>query len=294
MLDCKYMPNGKKVVEIAKISDSQTIVQEIFVDENDNEFAAGDKFAVKASELFDKPVKSWATREQERQLKQLEHLADRYKQEENEGYRKINEIKDKMRKVHGAMEGRLRFLERVAKEPLEDEIKQIIQDIYMFLSPEPKYFCKWDCGKPKILEWNLDNESTIIDMFDNGRFDGLRLVTLFGKTDGSLRWKFGRYGDYSGWWDPFMVVDSYERAVAWAQEKFDKLEPSQISLDCIKACIEYGCKVPKETIEAVFEIQIAGSEKNVEYGKNELAKYEAKRTELLEERDKFIKEMLGD
>lgn len=291
MLEYKYMPDGKKVVEIAKISDTQIIVQEIFVDDEGKEFAAGDKFAAKTSELFDKPVKSWATAEQQRQMNYLEYLAKEYKKEEQAGYKKIAEIKEKMQRIQSSLNSRLRYLERVSKEPLEDEIKQIIKDLYTFLSPEKKYFCKWYGGKPFITEWSYENESTILDKFDNGRVVGLRLVTLFGDTDGKLRWKLGNYGDYSGWWDAYMIVDSYEKAVAWAQEQFDKLEPKQISLECIKACIKIGCKVPKETIEAVYENQITGSWKTVESYRTQLANKEASHKELLEERVKFIQEM---
>lgn len=291
MLDYKYMPDGKKVVEIAKISDAQTIVQEIFVDEDGKEFAAGDKFAAKASELFDKPVKSWASAEQQRQMNYLEYLSKEYKKEEQEGYKKIAEIKEKIQRAQSSLNSKLRYLERVAKEPLEDEIKQIIQDLYTFLSPEKKYFCKWYSGKPFIVEWSYENEKCILDKFDNGRVVGLRLVTLFGDTDGKLRWKLGNYGDYSGWWDAYMIVDSYDKAVVWAQSEFDKLKPNQISIECIKACIEIGCKIPKETIEAVYENQIASSEKTVESYKTQLANKEASHQELLEEKSKFIQEM---
>ena len=88
-----------------------------------------------------------------------------------------------------------------------------------------------------------------------------------------------------------MIVDSYDKAVAWAQSEFDKLKPNQISLECIKACIEIGCKVPKETIEAVYDNQIAGSEKTVESYKTQLSNKEASHQELLKEKARFIQEM---
>jgi len=67
----KYTSDGKKVLVVGKLNAQETIVQEIFIS-NDNEIPSGENFVVKS--LHDAPAVSW----KEKNLKDFE---DRYEKE---------------------------------------------------------------------------------------------------------------------------------------------------------------------------------------------------------------------
>lgn len=290
--EIKYTAEGKKVVVIDNLNSTQYIVQEIFVNDDGEEFPGGEKFV--AENLFDKPVKSWATREQERQQKELKYLSDNYENERKEWQTKLDSLRTQMSQEFYRLSGHLNWLKKIAKEPHEEEIKQIIRDIHTFLSPEKKYFCKMYCGIPEIIEWSLDGESRILDMFYDRSFDGMRLVTLFGRTDGSLRWKLCRYGDGSGSYDEYIICDSYEKAVAWAQDKFNNMKPSQITKSCIEKVLSYGCKVDVEHIKSAYQSLIESNGRDLEKYKKDVVEREERIRELTEERNNLIENLNKD
>lgn len=75
MKNVKYTTDGKKVVIINDLNQTEKIVQEIFVNEKGEEIQQGEMFIVK--NLLDEPMKSW----KENQLKQLELTYEKDKTE---------------------------------------------------------------------------------------------------------------------------------------------------------------------------------------------------------------------
>ncbi len=68
MSKIKYTTDGKKVVIIGDLNQTDKIVQEIFVTENGDEIPQGERFVVRS--LLDQPAKSW----KETKLEELENL----------------------------------------------------------------------------------------------------------------------------------------------------------------------------------------------------------------------------
>lgn len=61
MKNIKYTTDGKKVVVIGDLNQTDKIVQEIFVTEQGDEIPQGERFVVK--NLLDSPAKSWVESE---------------------------------------------------------------------------------------------------------------------------------------------------------------------------------------------------------------------------------------
>ena len=80
--DIKYTTDGRKVVVIGDLNQTDKIVQEIFVTEQGDEIPQGERFVVKS--LLDEPSKSWKE-------KDLESLEARYEKEKAE--QEVKEIK---------------------------------------------------------------------------------------------------------------------------------------------------------------------------------------------------------
>ena len=66
MKNIKYTTDGKKVVVIGDLNQTEKIVQEIFVTKDGDEVPSGERFVVKS--LLDEPAKSW----KEIKLEQIE------------------------------------------------------------------------------------------------------------------------------------------------------------------------------------------------------------------------------
>lgn len=60
-MDIKYTKDGKKVVVIGKLNNSESIVQEIHITSDGTEIPAGDNFV--ASNLLNSPLKTWKEEE---------------------------------------------------------------------------------------------------------------------------------------------------------------------------------------------------------------------------------------
>ena len=68
--DCKYLSDGRKVVVVGVLNQTETIVQEVFVTKSGDEIPSGERFVVKS--LHDAPVLSYKTKEEARLLKRIE------------------------------------------------------------------------------------------------------------------------------------------------------------------------------------------------------------------------------
>ena len=277
----KYTADGKKVVVVESLNSTQYIVQEVFVTEDGKEIPAGEKFV--AQQLFDVPVKSWATKEQERQKKYLEYLDSQYKKEEKEGREKLTKLKNQIYLEQQTLEGHLKWLKAVAKEPHYEEIKQIIRDLYTFFS-EKIWFCRMYDG-PVIIEYSHDNAETILDTFWDGKFDGMRLVSLYGCADGNLRWIHTFCDGSGGGNDDYVFFASYEEAVAWAQKKFDNMNVEYISKKCIDRVRGYGCVVSDERINKIYQCLIDKEQKSLADHKTTVEKDQKRIDGLIAERD---------
>ncbi|EIW8528400.1 hypothetical protein ACJ5X2_003857 [Klebsiella quasipneumoniae] len=60
-MEIKYLSDGRKVVVVGQLNQTETIVQEVFVTEAGDELPGGERFVTKS--LHDVPVESWYSRE---------------------------------------------------------------------------------------------------------------------------------------------------------------------------------------------------------------------------------------
>ncbi|VGD33408.1 Uncharacterised protein [Klebsiella pneumoniae] len=56
-MEIKYLSDGRKVVVVGQLNQTETIVQEVFVTEAGDELPGGERFVTKS--LHDVPVESW-------------------------------------------------------------------------------------------------------------------------------------------------------------------------------------------------------------------------------------------
>lgn len=179
-MEIKYTTDGKKVVVVGNLNAQEKIVQEIFI-VNGAEIPGGENFVVKS--LLDAPGKSWKENETEKVEKRYAELMAQYESTRERLRREESTVLE-------ALRAKLKTL-RMTEKNLNLEAFDMASS---FLLGEFKYAIignyDWD-----IVDFSME---TIGARFENGRFDSLRLISLMGRTDGSLSWKLHEYCDYSG------------------------------------------------------------------------------------------------
>lgn len=245
--EIKYTTDGKKVVVIGDLNQTEKIVQEIFVTEDGCEIPQGERFVCK--NLLDVPVKSW----KEKELNKLEKI---YETEKTEWESKIERLRNEQYRTYESLNARVKWLKDVAKQPFEDKIKDILNTLSIFLSDKPKYFVI----KNRIYDFNEEGYNNYLDDFDDyyhaNKYEGMKLITLYGNSKGDFQWYVHRYGDGSGSSDKIKFFDKYEDAILALADNINS--QSSISLNDIDISKKYGFKIKKELLIAFQENKLKG------------------------------------
>ena len=220
--DIKYTIDGKKVVVIGNLNSQEKIVQEIFI-VNDCEVPSGEHFVVKS--LYDAPAISW----KEKELKRIESDYETVK------FKYGNELKvltARYRTTSCELKNKIEYAGKVLKNISPESFNTLVD----YLTGEIKYIVKTGYS-PELIEWKD---------FTQNYEDSLRLISIYGRDDGTLTYGIGNYSDYSGGKSTFKPFNNYEDALSFLTEKI--LEQS-ISDDIIKIASKYNIELPTEKVK---------------------------------------------
>jgi len=199
-MNYKYTTDGRKVVIVGNLNAAETIVQEVFVTTGGTEVPSGENFVVKS--LHDAPVRSW----KEDRIAELDAEYERRKAE-MDGYRSKVSKAQKAAKLHA--QALTAFASNAAKEQLST-----VED---FVSGEITHFVlNTEYGAPRIRPFS----DAITDVSEYDR-DSIRLLSLFGRTNGDMEWRLHQYSDASGGSSPVIPAQGYEEAVSIVQARYD-------------------------------------------------------------------------
>lgn len=223
MSNIKYTKDGKKVNVVGKLNNADYIVQEIFVTDDGAEIPAGENFVV--SSLLDKPVKSWKE-------DNLEKLEAKYASDSEAWKRSIEKQNRELKLKHDTIKEHC----KAAKALLQDSVNiprdlmGVIESVMDFVSGNITHLFI-DSYTPEIRIF----EDEVVDVdreFGRFRVEGIKLITLFGKTDGSLQWKLNRYRDGSGAdWKHVHPCRSYDEALEMAQKRLNEIASEYVAGD---------------------------------------------------------------
>lgn len=200
----KYTTDGKKVVVVGKLNATETIVQEIFVKQDGSEIPSGEQFVTKS--LHDEPVVTW----QEKRNKEIKASIARWEAQ-------LEETSNRVRNEQAKAAARIKALSVFATAATRESFAML----EAFASGRIKYVvADRQYGNCRIL---LFTEELVVRA-DYGRFeDDLRLLSLFGRADGSFVWRIHRYSDGSGCGEKdILPAADLEEARAIAQRVFNK------------------------------------------------------------------------
>jgi hypothetical protein len=187
-MELKYTSDGKKVAIIGKLNAQESIVQEIFVI-NEQEIPSGENFVTKS--LHDSPVISWKEKEEKRIEATLNQLKNAYEKAENDHRRLMLDLRNKS----SAIKDHIKYVNSLLSTEIDPAVLNTLTN---FLSGEIKYIV-WEGYQLKIQSFFDAIQSS--DTYHGGsRYESLRLLSLFGNDDGTFGWKINNYRDGSGSW----------------------------------------------------------------------------------------------
>ncbi len=203
------------------MNQTDKIVQEIFVTENGDEIPQGERFVER--NLLDAPAQSW----KEKKLKELE---ERYDKESAEWDRNIRRMVDEKKRTYDALSARVKWLREVAKEPRDEQFKKVINLLADFLSDSEKWVLIKNYSDWELVRFNEDGINEVLERHDRGynystlSFDSMRLLSLYGSSNGDVTFRISDYHDGSGSDKKVFFFKSKEDALFFLQSEFDKKE----------------------------------------------------------------------
>jgi len=198
----KYTSDGKKVAVIGKLNATETIVQEIFATKDGGEIPSGEQFVTKS--LHDAPVVSWKEKKEK-------EISDRLASLEKAFEKRTDELR---REMHNAA-CRISALKTVASQASMESLDML----EAFVSGRITHVVDTGYGGCHIYPF-----AKAIEPGSDGwrQEEWIKLLSLFGKSDGTLQWRIHQYYDNSGNTRDILPAMSYAHAVQIAQGIYDE------------------------------------------------------------------------
>jgi hypothetical protein len=259
----KYTTDGKKVIVIGNLNSQEIIVQEIFVTEDGAEIPSGEHFLVKT--LHEKPVESWKAKD----IRKMEARYDLRKSE-------LKHKTDQMELRHRRRNNELGALIKHSRFLFDHVDEEVVGTFLSFLNGEITHVVKpgWSY---QILPFA--DATDVPDSWDSK----LKLITLFGETEGELEWRLGRYSDGSGSNELIIPCTSMDDAKSvLEQHMVAKIANRGVGQKMIDAKEKYGLSVPTEAdMQTFYGKQVKGITDTIKIDTEKLKALEIEREKIL-------------
>ena len=266
MENIKYTNDGKKVLVVGKLNAEQTIVQEIFVS-GGQEIPSGENFVV--GSLHDQPAESWKE-------KSLRELGARY---EIETQRLNKALEDQRRRLVFAQSKAAAQASALTGFCKNSDPFQLAT-LNSFMAGEITHLFVSGYS-PEIVDWLNDDAVYDVDRWHGSlKLDGIKLVSLYGLSDGSLEYRLCEYRDGSGGGSKTILpASSYQEALNFAQAECERQSEAYASNKNNHFSMERwekieGINIPEEARQKHQAIAEAAKAKRIDDLKSELSKLE--------------------
>jgi len=259
----KYTTDGKKVVVLGNLNSQEKIVQEIFVVDG-SEIPSGEHFVVKS--LHDAPVVSW----KEKHLKEIE---DKYESTFEKKKKEFDEMVRRFESRSKIISEKISFLGKLDARLHSDDFTRLID----FISGNFKFVVMSDWGDFSIREY--DDSISTRDRF--GSFESIKLLSVFGQTNGDLAFKINEYCDGSGQWRTVIPCKTMDDALAVLKDQVSKyIESRGVSESLVKTCNKYQIQIPKDKMDKFVNEKRDSVLKKIKEAKELTEKYERELSSL--------------
>jgi hypothetical protein len=275
-METKYLSDGRKVVIVGQLNNTETIVQEVFVTQAGDELPGGERFVVKS--LHDQPVESWLSREK---VKQEKSLAD--------AKSKIEQINKEI----GDLRNTLSFWKEMVKQvrAFSEHIDEAQLDHFAdVMTGQVRFAIRRDYNLPSIERFE-DFMSSIDNYYGRKNFEGIKMLSVLGSTNGDIALRVNRYSDGSGGSDTVEFYKTIEEARQCVKRiALERLNGNGLSIDEVKKCRNMGINFSLDEMKLIRDRLFASSERNRAHYQQQFDKH----VEQIESGKQAIEKMLNE
>jgi hypothetical protein len=231
----KFTSDGKKVVIVGKLNAQETIVQEVFVTTLGAEIPSEENFVVKS--LHDEVVMSWKE-------KKILDVEKEYKTVVEKREEEIKILKRETQKVCAELRLKMKAYRQYLNCLSETDFDRLVG----FLSGTITHVVMDNWDSSDIVEIGKFKQV-------DSDYEKLKLVTLFGGSEGKLDYRINKWHDGSGSNDTIIPCNSYEEALKCLTEIFYK--KNYVSDTMIERANKYGIELDAEKVKKHREGKIS-------------------------------------
>lgn len=268
-MSMKYLSDGRKVVVIGKLNNTETIVQEIFITQDGGEIPSGEQFTVKS--LHDQPVLSY----REKEAQKAEESISRLDQEIKTRMLKKARMTEDLKGLAAVLKSSQKLVERLPTTTLETfaafltgTIEYLVVDHYSITPPV------------KMLDEVVRKENRYCG--EDKTFDSIKLISVLGRSDGNLEYNIHDYSDGSGGTTQVYPFTTLKEALAHIKTRAEiKIDGDRLWADDYATCIKMGILFSTEHEHKYQKFASEQRAKAVNVAKAELEKCQTKLNGLL-------------
>lgn len=255
MSNYKYTSDGKKVVVLGSLNESSKIVQEVFIIDG-KEIPSGENFI--ASVLHDAPAISWKER-------QIQRIESQYNEAVNGREKEMRELQKRHNNRVKSIKEQLGFLSQLNEKVDTSKVQLLVDLISGNLS---HIVIDSGYGKIRVLEF-----TEAITRTEYGRFDSLKLLSVYGNTKGELDYRLNRYCDGSGSDDRVFPCNSKEMAAEVVKARIlARAEAGRLTQEILDLADKYDYEIPALHLAKYNEARKVELQKRLENLKSDIDK----------------------
>ena len=236
-METKFLSDGRKVAIIGQLNNVEFIVQEIFVTASGDEIPSGERFTAKS--LHDEPVESYKAREE----RNLESRINKLKSEVNKLDADIKSAKSEAQTQAQILKQSKLTISTLMDDPDLDLLCDVIAGNIKWVVDS----CSYRMEEPIPFNESMDQKD-----FSDKR---VRLLSLFGNSDGNISYRLNRYRDDSGNWSDVLFFRNDNEMKSFLTDemskRIDKLTHEEVLM--LRKYID----VPNSIIEKIKSREIA-------------------------------------
>jgi len=257
-MEQKFLSDGRKVVVVGQLNNTEWIVQEVFVSSTGDELPSGERFVTKS--LHDFHVETWKSKEE----KKLEESLKSLKQKQDEIQNSIGKLKHEREAYEKAFKSTKRLYDTLSTQ-IDVGAFELLCDV---MAGNIKYIVEAsDFGiyEPKLFMEQLKSP-------DSYSME-IKLISLFGRSDGSLTYKMNQYYDGSGSNRDVIFIKTEEELAKYYTDKVKAIyekTPQYMHYHYIETALKWGATVDDSIIKAVRKVQVGNMKAQIENHQKEL------------------------
>lgn len=274
-METKFLSDGRKVVIVGALNNQETIVQEVFVTAQGDEIPGGERFIAKS--LHDTPVESYLSKEKARQ----EAALAKAKAQIESVNREIADTKNKLSLYRDQLKQVKAFADHIDEQDLNHFV-----DV---MTGQLNYVVPADYRIPKIERFS-EYMSVIENSYGNKRYEGLKMMSVLGNSDGKIGLRVNRWGDGSGGYSDVTFFKTYEEAQEFVKSCAMKLlESGSLRVEELQQLKKMSIEFSDEEMLLIRQSMYSSYDKSIE----SLASQFNKSKEKLEADKAYIDQQLN-